>query len=104
MLTEIVTDDQLIKLYNEGGYLIAVDYTKQEIKLHTVDCMLADPISSVGVKPHKGKRSKKLVSTGIQKNAKKSPKKQKKSPNKKVTPSWIVQSVTVKPFGLQVLS
>ena len=58
MLTEIVTDDQLIKLYNEGGYLIAVDYTKQEIKLHTVDCMLADPISSVGVKPTKAKEAK----------------------------------------------
>ena len=58
MLTEIVTDDQLIKLYNEGGYLIAVDYTKQEIKLHTIDCMLADPISSVGVKPTKSKEAK----------------------------------------------
>lgn len=58
MLIEIVSDDQLIKLYTEGGYLVAVDYPKNEIKLHTIDCMLADPISSVGVKPTKAKESK----------------------------------------------
>ena len=58
MLTEIVDDDQLIKLYNEGGYLVAVDYPKNEIKLHTIDCMLADPISTVGVKPSKAKANK----------------------------------------------
>ena len=55
MVTEIVTDEQLIDLYNEGGYLISVDYPKKEIKFHTVDCMLADPISTVGVKPTKAK-------------------------------------------------
>jgi hypothetical protein len=54
-LTEIVTDDQLIKLYTEGGYLVAVDYPKNEVKLHTIDCMLADPISRIGVKPSKSK-------------------------------------------------
>lgn len=58
MLTEIVSDEQLIKLYTEGGYLIAVDYPKNEIKLHTVDCMLADPISSIGVKPTKSRADK----------------------------------------------
>ena len=58
MLTEIVSDEQLIKLYTESGYLVAVDYTKNEIKLHTVDCMLADPISSVGVKPSKASVNK----------------------------------------------
>jgi len=58
LLTEIVDDDQLIKLYNEGGYLVAVDYPKNEIKLHTIDCMLADPISTVGVKPSKAKANK----------------------------------------------
>ena len=58
MLTEIVSDEQLIKLYTTQGYLVAVDYPKNEIKLHTVDCMLADPISSVGVKPSKARESK----------------------------------------------
>ena len=58
MLTEIVSDDQLIKFYTEGGYLVAVDYPKNEVKLHTVDCMLADPISSVGVKPTKATKTK----------------------------------------------
>ena len=58
MLTEIVSDEQLIKLYTESGYLVAVDYTKNEIKLHTIDCMLADPISSVGVKPSKASVNK----------------------------------------------
>ena len=58
MLTEILTDEQLIKLYTEGGYLVAVDYPKNEIKLHTIDCMLADPISSVGVKPSKARADK----------------------------------------------
>ncbi len=55
MLTEICSDQQLIDLYNEGGYLIYVDYPKKEVKFHTVDCMLADPISTVGVKPSKAK-------------------------------------------------
>ena len=58
MLTEIVNDEQLIKLYTEFGYLVAVDYPKNEVKLHTVDCMLADPISSVGVKPSKARETK----------------------------------------------
>jgi len=58
LLTEIVSDEQLIKLYTESGYLVAVDYTKNEIKLHTIDCMLADPISSVGVKPSKASVNK----------------------------------------------
>ena len=58
MLTEIVSDEQLIKLYTESGYLVAVDYTKNEIKLHTVDCMLADPISTIGVKPSKARENK----------------------------------------------
>ena len=58
MLTEIVSDEQLINLYTEDGYLVAVDYPKNEIKLHTIDCMLADPISSVGVKPSKVKENK----------------------------------------------
>ena len=53
MLTEIVTDQQLIDLYTTPGYLVAVDYQKKEVKLHTIDCMLADPISRVGVKPSK---------------------------------------------------
>jgi hypothetical protein len=57
LLTEILSDQQLIDLYNEGGYLISVDYPKQEIKFHTIDCMLADPISTVGVKPSKAKES-----------------------------------------------
>jgi len=51
LLTEIVTDEQLIKLYTTPGYLVAVDYSKEEVKLHTIDCMLADPISTIGVKP-----------------------------------------------------
>ena len=58
MLTEIVSDEQLINLYTEDGYLVAVDYPKSEVKLHTIDCMLADPISSVGVKPSKVKENK----------------------------------------------
>ena len=58
MLTEIVTDEQLIKLYTTPGYLVAVDYPKKEVALHTIDCMLADPISSVGVKPSKAKVNK----------------------------------------------
>jgi hypothetical protein len=37
--------------------LIAVDYPKNEIKFHTIDCMLADPISTVGVKPTKAKEA-----------------------------------------------
>jgi hypothetical protein len=57
-LTEIFTDEQLIKLYTTPGYLVAVDYPKEEVKLHTVDCMLADPISSVGVKPSKVRKNK----------------------------------------------
>lgn len=58
MLTEIVSDEQLIKLYTESGYLVAVDYPKMEVKLHTIDCMLADPISTVGVKPSRAKANK----------------------------------------------
>jgi hypothetical protein len=58
LLTVIVSDDQLIKLYTEGGYLVAVDYPKNEVKLHTIDCMLADPISTVGVKPSKARENK----------------------------------------------
>ena len=58
MLTEIVSDEQLIKLYTEGGYLVAVDYPKNEVKLHTIDCMLADPISSIGLKPSKTNENK----------------------------------------------
>lgn len=57
MLTEIVTDKQLIDLYTTPGYLVAVDYPKKEVKLHTIDCMLADPISSVGVKPSKAQEN-----------------------------------------------
>jgi hypothetical protein len=57
MLTEIVTDQQLIDLYTTPGYLVAVDYPKKEVKLHTIDCMLADPISSVGVKPSKAREN-----------------------------------------------
>jgi hypothetical protein len=51
LLTEIVTDEQLIKLYTTPGYLVAGDYSKEKVTLHTVDCMLADPISTIGVKP-----------------------------------------------------
>ena len=58
MLTEIVTDEQLIKLYTTPGYLVAVDYPKKEVTLHTVDCMLADPISTIGVKPSKARENK----------------------------------------------
>jgi hypothetical protein len=58
LLMEIVSDEQLINLYTEGGYLVAVDYPRNEAKLHTIDCMLADPISSVGVKPSKMKENK----------------------------------------------
>ena len=58
MLTEIVTDEQLIDLYTTSGFLVAADYPKKEVTLHTVDCMLADPISSVGVKPSKAREKK----------------------------------------------
>ena len=58
MLTEIISDKQLINLYTEDGYLVAVDNSKKEAKLHTVDCMLADPISSIGVKPSKVRENK----------------------------------------------
>ena len=58
MLTEINSDEQLIKLYTTPGYLVAVDYPKKEVKLHTVDCMLADPISAIGVKPSKVRENK----------------------------------------------
>ena len=58
MLIQILSDEQLIKLYTESGYLVAVDFTKNEVKLHTIDCMLADPISSVGVKPSKAIENK----------------------------------------------
>jgi hypothetical protein len=58
LLTEILTDQQLIDLYTTPGYLVAVDYPKKEVTLHTVDCMLADPISSVGVKPSKARDNK----------------------------------------------
>jgi len=57
VLTEIVTDQQLIDLYTTPGYLVAVDYPKKQVKLHTIDCMLADPISRVGVKPSKAKEN-----------------------------------------------
>ena len=58
MLTEIVTDEQLIKLYTTSGYLVVIDYSKEEVKLHTVDCMLADPISTIGVKPSRVRTNK----------------------------------------------
>ena len=58
MLTEIVTDEQLIKLYTTPGYLVAADYSKGEVTLHTIDCMLADPISTIGVKPSKARENK----------------------------------------------
>ncbi len=58
MLTEILTDQQLIDLYTSSGYLVAADYSKGEVTLHTIDCMLADPISTVGVKPTKARENK----------------------------------------------
>jgi hypothetical protein len=58
LLIEIVSDEQLIKLYSTPGFLVAADYTKGEVKLHTVDCMLADPISTIGVKPSKARENK----------------------------------------------
>ena len=58
MVTEIVSDEQLIKLYTESGFLVAVDYPKNEVRLHTIDCMLADPISTIGVKPSKSRSNK----------------------------------------------
>ena len=58
MMKEIFTDEQLINLYTTPGYLVAVDYLKEEVKLHTVDCMLADPISTIGVKPSKARANK----------------------------------------------
>jgi hypothetical protein len=57
MLTEIMTDKQLIDLYTSNGYIVYVDYPKKEVKLHTVDCMLADPISKVGIKPSKAREN-----------------------------------------------
>ncbi len=58
MLTEIITDEQLIKLLATTGYLVNVDYPTKEVKLHTIDCMFSDPISTIGVKPT-SKRSNK---------------------------------------------
>jgi hypothetical protein len=58
LLTEIVSDEQLIKLYTTSGYLVTADYSKKEVKLHTIDCMLADPLSTVGVKPSKARSDK----------------------------------------------
>ena len=58
MLTEIVTDEQLIELYTTPGYLVVADYSKGEVTLHTIDCMLADPISTIGVKPSKARENK----------------------------------------------
>jgi hypothetical protein len=58
LLTEINSDEQLIKLYTRLGYLVTVDYLKKEVKLHTVDCMLADPISTICVKPSKARKNK----------------------------------------------
>jgi hypothetical protein len=58
LLTAIISDEQLIKLYTTPGYLVAADYPKKEVKLHTVDCMLADPISTIGVKPSKARENK----------------------------------------------
>ncbi len=58
MLTEIVSDEQLIKLYTASGFLVVVDYSKREVKLHTIDCMLVDPISTIGVKPSKARSDK----------------------------------------------
>ena len=58
MLTEIMTDKQLIDLYTSNGYLVSIEYTKKEVKHHTVDCMLADPISRVGIKPSKMRESR----------------------------------------------
>jgi hypothetical protein len=57
MLIEILTDKQLIDLYTSNGYIVYVDYSKKEVKLHTVDCMLADPISKVGIKPSKAREN-----------------------------------------------
>ena len=57
LLIQIETDEQLIEMYTKGGFLVAVNYPKNEIKLHTIDCMLADPISTVGVKPTKSKET-----------------------------------------------
>lgn len=56
-MIQIETDKQLIELYTKGGFLVAVNYPKKEIILHTIDCMLADPISTVGVKPTKSKET-----------------------------------------------
>jgi hypothetical protein len=58
LLTEIVSDEQLTKLYTTPGYLVAVDYPKKEVKLHTIDCMLADPLGTVGAKPSKARSDK----------------------------------------------
>ena len=58
MLTEIISDEQLIELYTTTGYLVTVDYPKKEVKLHTIDCMLVDPISTIGVKPSMARRDK----------------------------------------------
>lgn len=58
MLTEIVSDAQLVKLYTKPGYLVTMDYSKEEVKLHTIDCMLVDPLSTIGVKPSKARSDK----------------------------------------------
>ena len=50
LLSEILNDEQLIKLYTESGFLVAVDYTKNEVRLHTIDC--------IGVKPSKVRADK----------------------------------------------
>ena len=57
-MTEIVSDEQLIDLYTTPGYLVIAEYSKGEVTLHTVDCMLADPISTIGVKPSKARENK----------------------------------------------
>ena len=53
-----MNDDQLVKLYTDGGYLVAVDYHKKEVNFHTIDCMLCDPLSTIGVKPSKARENK----------------------------------------------
>jgi hypothetical protein len=90
MLTEIVTDEQLIDLYTTPGYLVAVDYPKKEV----IACWLTQSAAWVLSRQRRGRTT--LESSGFQKAATKQFQRQRKYPKINATRILCVPSATAK--------
>ena len=74
-MIEVTSDEQLVTLLSNPGFLVNVDYPTRDVKLHSIHCKYCDPRMTIGVKPS----SKNLNNTGefgIQPTTKRLPQKQ----------------------------